>query len=241
MIRAAFFDVGNTLLASRPREWVSLKLALAARGVACDAEEAKMAVLRAFRFYDDVLMPRVIVNGGWQALDPGAAKRVWELFGRKVLEGVGLTSPDEGQVEAALGAFLDQREYQVFEDVPEALHALRQRGLILGIISNWDCDLSHLIETLGIGDYFSCVACSSEVGVEKPDVEMFRAALDATRVAASEAVHVGNELWSDIWGASEAGLCPVLLDRDGIYADLDIRRISNLDDLIPLLHQLGSV
>ena len=55
---------------------------------------------------------------------------------------------------------------------------------------------------------------SEEVGFEKPDPRIFECALERFGVMPSEAIHVGDQYYSDVQGALRSGLQPVLLDRE---------------------------
>src|SRR5918998_655689 len=56
---------------------------------------------------------------------------------------------------------------------------------------------------------------AAELGVEKPEGEIFEEALRVSGVERDRVVHVGNDLVTDVKGASTAGLDTVLVDRRG--------------------------
>ena len=55
--------------------------------------------------------------------------------------------------------------------------------------------------------------------LEKPDIAIFRAALQRAGVRPEEAVHIGDSVHADVEGALNAGISPILLDRRGRYAE----------------------
>ncbi|HIF13697.1 MAG TPA: HAD family hydrolase, partial [Dehalococcoidia bacterium] len=81
---------------------------------------------------------------------------------------------------------------------------------------------------------------SMDVGASKPDPQMFKAALERAGVEACAAVHVGDQIETDIDGALGAGINPILIDRHSTAIDYDVYpRITTLDDLPPVLDAFG--
>ena len=116
---------------------------------------------------------------------------------------------------AVRSAMLDALEFRVFPDVPPALTALRERGIRLVVVSNWDWSLAGWLERTGLAPLFDGVVSSAVAGHAKPAPEIFRLALDLVGTGPAEAVHVGDSPSSDIAGARAAGLRPVLIVRQG--------------------------
>ena len=105
----------------------------------------------------------------------------------------------------------------LFDDVLPALTHLKDRGLILGLISNVDRDMTPLLHELGLTSFLQVVVTSQDAGSSKPQPEIFREALRQVGVQASEAVYVGDQYEIDIIGAKNAGMNGVLLDRGGYF------------------------
>lgn len=137
-----------------------------------------------------------------------------------------LTAADDEALEAlrrecagvfleTAGAHLDPAEFApafvgalVFRPTHRAeptLTSLRSAGLSLACVSDWDIGLSWQLERIGLAGYFDAVVTSAEVGVEKPDPAVFRAALEQLGVTAGRALHVGDGD-GDRHGALSAGL-----------------------------------
>jgi putative hydrolase of the HAD superfamily len=102
--------------------------------------------------------------------------------------------------------------YPESEDVMQELRAM---GLPLYAVSNWDIQLTRVLNSLGWTGYFDGVVVSAVLGVEKPEGEIFEEALRVSGVERDRVVHVGNDLVTDVKGASTAGLDTVLVDRRG--------------------------
>ena len=128
------------------------------------------------------------------------------------------------------------KDLSLFDDVVPALERLKQRGIILGVISNLRRDMDELSQQLGLQPYLDFSVTSLEAGAEKPHPPIFLAALQRAQVSPEEAVHVGDQYEADVQGAKAVGIIPVLLDREGWYDNVnDCFRIASLPDLDGLL------
>ncbi|KAL6566473.1 hypothetical protein OROGR_002088 [Orobanche gracilis] len=76
----------------------------------------------------------------------------------------------------------------------------------LAVVSNFDSRLRKLLKDFNVLDLFDAIIISSEVGYEKPDEKIFRAALDQISVEARNAVHVGDDTKADKAGANFVGI-----------------------------------
>lgn len=89
------------------------------------------------------------------------------------------------------------------------LESLRERGFLLGLVSNaFDPpDLLHRdLAELGVAERLDVAVFSSEIGRRKPDPEIFEHALSAVGVDAAEVLFVGDNLATDIAGARALGM-----------------------------------
>ncbi|TMK38670.1 MAG: HAD family hydrolase [Actinobacteria bacterium] len=105
-----------------------------------------------------------------------------------------------------------------YPDVRPALLGLRQAGLALVVVSNWDISLHDQLRETGIAELVDGAVSSAEVGADKSSPELFRAGLRLAGVGPQDAVHVGDSLADDVGGAHAAGLAAVLIDRLGTQA-----------------------
>ncbi|KAH9773862.1 F14L17.7 protein [Citrus sinensis] len=76
----------------------------------------------------------------------------------------------------------------------------------VAVVSNFDTRLRKLLKDLNVIDLFDAVVISSEVGCEKPDPRIFKAALDQMSVEASRTVHIGDDEKADKQGANSLGI-----------------------------------
>ena len=125
----------------------------------------------------------------------------------------------------------------LYDDTVPTLQHLRDAGFKLAIVSNWDTPLDPLTERLGIAHYFDIIVASHDARVlsAKPDPHIFNYTLAAVGVSAEEAVHVGDTYEADIVGAKNAGIRPILIDRDNTQTGRWKERIQSLSELPILL------
>ncbi|KAG8808215.1 hypothetical protein FRC19_006056 [Serendipita sp. 401] len=116
-------------------------------------------------------------------------------------------------VPRLLHRFSSKEGYVLFDDTLPTIEALSQRGIQTGLVSNTDKRMRLVLEDLGVLSMLSPALFSSEEGVEKPSSEIWHRALQRAEVQAPDALHVGDELDADFYGAREAGLHSLLLQR----------------------------
>jgi putative hydrolase of the HAD superfamily len=119
--------------------------------------------------------------------------------------------------------------WRTYADVKPVLRQLRDRGLRLGVVSNFDARLRRLLEAFDLAPAFDAVVLSSECGAAKPDRRIFEEALGALGVPAAAALHVGDSEPLDRCAAAQAGLSAVRLDRSGV-ASADV--VTELDQIL---------
>jgi HAD superfamily hydrolase (TIGR01662 family) len=101
---------------------------------------------------------------------------------------------------------------------PQILQELRNRGVMLGVVSNSDGRIFSVLERCGLVKFFQIIVDSHEVGVEKPDPRIFHVALEKMQARPEQSIYVGDIYSIDVVGAERAGMQPVLIDGIGAYA-----------------------
>jgi putative hydrolase of the HAD superfamily len=112
-------------------------------------------------------------------------------------------------------ALVDSIRFTAFPDAAPALRRLRDAGLTLVCVSNWDISLQQVLDRCGLAELLDGAISSAAAGARKPDPAIFSAALELAGCGADEAVHVGDTREEDVEGAEAAGIRVLLLDRDG--------------------------
>jgi FMN phosphatase YigB (HAD superfamily) len=94
----------------------------------------------------------------------------------------------------------------LFDDSLSTLAVLKQRGYILGVVTNrhyGGLPFHEDLQTMGLLDYFEYehMAISADLGIRKPNSGIFMHALSKLNVPPEEAAMVGDSLKADIVGA----------------------------------------
>ena len=163
---------------------------------------------------------------GAAAIDAHATEETidWKSYGAAVARAAGV--PEDRIEEAASGvvrALSSGRGWnRLLPGSIDGLKELAATGARLGIVSNSDGTVAEQLVTHrvcqvgeGEGVPVAVVIDSAVVGIRKPDPGIFDLALEALRVPAERAAHVGDTIFADVVGARAAGVRPYHLDPYG--------------------------
>jgi len=130
----------------------------------------------------------------------------------------------------------EERPIRLYSDCRRCLDVLRGERRALGVISNStsEANVRRILDRVGILDYFDRVVSSGTEGVEKPNPEIFRRAVQRMNVRPAEALFVGNLARTDAKAAEAAGLHGVWLNREGFGYGEDPPEITSLLE-VPLV------
>ncbi|MGM4986494.1 HAD family hydrolase [Rhizobium sp. 11_C7_N12_5] len=93
------------------------------------------------------------------------------------------------------------------EEACEVLQGLREIGLPCAIISNGEGIVQRKkIDLTGLADLIEFALISGEVGIRKPDHQIFEMAAEKLGVVPAECVFVGDNPTADVMGALNAGM-----------------------------------
>ena len=101
----------------------------------------------------------------------------------------------------------------LLDGTKDVFRELVGRGVKIGLISNTGLTSPQMyckwFDQLGVHDDFSFLAFSNEQAVAKPDAKIFEVTLNGLGVAAERALHVGDNLHTDVGGAAAVGMSTV--------------------------------
>ena len=222
-LRAALFDLGDTLVQCKD-DWPHVQArALSLGHEVLSRERPGMSEDELFRAAQKALTQR--------ATELAAANLAFPAHERVsvVLRTLGIEPRPE------LVHRLVTRLYQPISecsraqpDAREVLEQLKAAGLRLALISNtpWDVPgdfVGRDLERLGLLEHFDRLVYS-DCGYRKPHPGIFRRALDALDVEASQAIMVGDSLAEDVAGAAALGIRTLWLATGSEDAPLPSRR-----------------
>jgi putative hydrolase of the HAD superfamily len=237
-LRAVFLDIGDTVMRPSPSWERIYATAFAEFGVDVDLEALRGALRAAYH------------HGGW-GLENGFEPSEETSFRRTVevdqraIDGLGLSPMPEAFFRRLSQMFMVAANWHVFPEVPATLDALRDRGLVVGAVSNWVWSLPELLHALDLVSRFDFVAASARVGFEKPHPEIFRYALHRAHAQPGEVIHVGDHVDADVEGARALGIEAILIDRHGRHRAEEVPDgvpiITGLDQLLPIVDARGVI
>jgi putative hydrolase of the HAD superfamily len=158
----------------------------------------------------------------------------WHMFWADLAHQHGLSKAAVGELQQ-IGAFYHTC-FTAFPDSLDCLTTLRDRGLRLAVLSNFELpSIQDTLRTAGLDpSWFDVLLSSATIGCHKPDPRAYLAAAKALGLAADECAFV-DDLPENVAVAHHLGMYAVLLDRRQIYPP-DLPSIRSLDELPKLLH-----
>jgi putative hydrolase of the HAD superfamily len=225
--KAVFFDVGGTLLRVHPSVGEVYTQYAQSYGFAGDAGE----VDKQFRLQWKAM-------GGIESLGRQSGmtieKKFWRDLVFQVFEHFGGLQDFENYFEQIYDVFRKKDCWRVYEDVAESgiLEKLKRRGVVLGVVSNWDSRLPETLDDIGLARHFDFILASTVVGSAKPDQKIFAEALKLSGVGCEDACHIGDEPLTDIKGARLAGVDAILIDRTGRHADVSSPKVRSFLEMV---------
>jgi len=234
MTKAVFFDAGHTLLYAHPDIGTVYAQATATFGV-------ELAPERFAETFVPVFKETTRIYSQTRTASDSQDLEMWRDITRRIYDRLPPLSGIrfDAWFETLYRRFGAPEVWRFYDDVEGVLTALRARGLTIGVVSNWDTRLKSICDRLGLTRLVDFIVISAEVGVRKPDPGIFRMALKKAGVRPEEAIHVGDLPEEDAEGARRAGITPLLIDRrkriTPAAASSDVRVVTSLDDLLPLL------
>ena len=213
-------DAAGTLI--RPWPSVGAVYAKTARGFGLSVKDEEVDE-RFYEVFGKVQKDRKITSGDekdfWRQVvlavfEPHAPKRnldplfeeLWDLFARG-------------------------EHWRLAGGAKDALGALKDRGYRLAVLSNNDSRLRSVLKDLAIDSLFEKIFISSEMGIEKPEPEIFREVEKSFGEKPSNFLHLGDSHSRDFEGARQAGWEALLFGKPII----EERQITSFAELLELL------
>jgi FMN phosphatase YigB (HAD superfamily) len=192
--RAVLFDALGTLVELEP-PWIGLKEALGD-----DVDDARLvrAVKEEMAFYKQ------------HANEGRDAESLADLRARSAE----VLSRGLGQ-EVPVHVLVDAIRFGPYPDAVPALSGVRERGLRLICVSNWDISLRDVLERCGLMEHLDGAVSSAEAAAPKPDPALLLAGCELVECGPEEALMVGDTPDEDTAAAQAAGMRSLLIDRTG--------------------------
>lgn len=209
--KAVLFDLDDTLIRAyaQPEEaWTRLLHVFAAHLDAHDSEainQVRVAIMEEARaFWNDRA-----AAAKWR-LDIPAARR---LSVRRGLARLG--RDDEALADRIADAFTELRrsEYRLYPDAHATVDALRAAGVRLALVTNGAGETQRAkIERFELGHRFDHIQIEGEFGQGKPELAVYRHALERLGAAPEEAWMVGDNYEWEVVAPQALGMCGIWYD-----------------------------
>ncbi|MFF6779871.1 HAD-IA family hydrolase [Streptomyces sp. NPDC012510] len=218
--RAVLFDFSGTL-------FDDTSVITADRLVArCAVRDRKLGTARARELCAGILAavdsPEGQARRARADLSAERHRRVWTGLAASAVGGDTLIA------EAFYDCVIAADGWRPYPDTPGVLSALHEAGIPTAVVSNTGWDIRGSFARSGLTGLVADFVLSCEVGIQKPDTAIFRAACDRLGVMPGDALMVGDDAARD-GAATAAGIPAYILPADrspyrprGLAAVLDL-------------------
>jgi putative hydrolase of the HAD superfamily len=124
----------------------------------------------------------------------------------------------------------------IYPETVPTLVALRERGLLVGLITNASAQAGGVLEQIGLAQYFDAVVLSCAVGSAKPDAAIYLHTCRQLGVAPADCMFVADGAFTELDGAQAVGMVAVKIvqtHQSGDYGtsigfDYEITRLTDV-------------
>ncbi len=229
-IKAVYFDAAGTLIKPARRVGESYSAIAAKYGKTVAASD----LFERFRICFDAAPRLAFANAAPDEIAE-LERDWWKKLVAQVFEPFGRFDNFDDYFDELFDYFAEPGAWTLFPEVLGTLSALKERGITLAVISNFDSRLVRILDGLSIGSWFDDIFVSSRVGYAKPDGKIFAAALQRHGLRPENVLHVGDSETNDLNGAQAAGLAALLVDRRQDTRRSGPNRIASLEEILARL------
>lgn len=131
---------------------------------------------------------------------------------------------------------ISPQKTSLFPNTIETLKELKERDYQLHIITNGFVEVQYIkLENCNLKPFFDVIVCSEEVGVNKPNKQIFSHSLNLANAIASESMMIGDDLKVDVIGANQLGMEAILFDPEKRHKSQAFQIINSIDEILELL------
>lgn len=231
MINTIFFDLYGTLAGFSPDRYEIQSKACGQFGY----KVTKNGITKGYAIADNLMSEQNQIYP-IRNMNSEEKKKFFSEYQKLILSGDKIIISEETATK--IWNYIKKIPYDLacYNDVYSSLKILKSKGLKLGLISNMNTDGNKLSLKLGLSTYLDFIITSKDANAEKPHSKIFIKALEKANVPAKNCIHVGDQIISDINGARNAGITPILIDRDNIHNNFkECKRITSLSELLKLI------
>lgn len=227
-VRGVFFDAGETLLGPHPSFPEVFASVLEELGHTVEVTQISRAFEEVSPSFVEIL--ERTGSSTWST-SREVSRRFWGAVYEVAFDHLGIAESKMELSDALYDRFTRHDSYRLFPDALPALRRVKEEGLVLGLISNFEGWLEEMLVEWQVAELFDLMVISGKEGIEKPDAKIFEIALERSGLDPSSSVYVGDHPRIDVEAAEGVGMTGVLIDRHDRFPEFEGRRITSLDQL----------
>lgn len=181
----------------------------------------------------------------WQAYGKGKLSKEELRDSRfsKALAHHGIFDPEIAKKMSDGYIELSPRQTALFPGAIQMLEELKNEDYRLHIITNGFKEVQHIkLSNSGLTPYFDLILCSEEVGMNKPNREIFQYAQAQTDCKTQHAIMIGDDMKADVVGALNAGWSAIHFDPERkLQKERNVPRIRELTEIPEIVNMLPLV
>lgn len=206
MKKALFWDFDGTLIHTNESFYDSLNKAMDSFNYKISAEEIKKFLYTACSWYTpEISYVKKTGQKWWDTLF-----KKFELFYKNNC----VAEKDYKIINNAFKTLiLDCNNYTLYEDAETVLYKCKKIGYKNYILSNNYPELALVIKGLGLSKYITDYIVSSNIGYEKPRIEIFKHALNISQFP-DKCYMIGDNPIADIEGGKAIGIKTLLVHNN---------------------------
>ncbi len=138
---------------------------------------------------------------------------IWNAF----LGEEGMEPPARQRLATVLAQIyraISRKRLKLYPGVKRVLDELRPVYRMALVSDAQPCYALPEMKAVGLDGYFDPVIISAHYGFRKPDPRLMQKALDGLKLAPSEVIFVGNDMYRDVYGAGRLGIRAIFIDSN---------------------------
>mgnify|MGYP006097548169 CR=1 FL=1 len=221
------FDLYNTLFKFHPDREITQHQACKSIGLEIDRNLLKLSINKADKWFASQTAKNSV-----HIMNENQKTEFFIQYEKIIAKNMNLNISHQQATKMWEFVFNAKSSLKIYDDVEESLKYLKNNRYTLGIITNIDEPGKELLKKLKLEKYISYIITSMDAGASKPDPKIFTYTLNLFDVVPGKCMFIGDQIDTDVRGALDSGLTPVLLDRENQYIDYKkCLKISNLQEL----------
>lgn len=203
-IRLVTFDVTNTIIRVVGNVGHNYAQAAAVYNKTVDPVKLDNAFPKVYKHHSN-MYPNFGVHNGL------TTNKWWNMVVEETFREAGCDDANVDKIAQHLFVhFASGKGWEILPEAVSTLTKLAERGVTIGVVSNFDERLERILTHLALRHFFKFVICSAVVKCQKPNEDIFKLALKAGNCKPEAALHIGDNVFTDYEGATKAGMKAVL-------------------------------